>query len=1040
MGFKFTAWKGSRCSKWIVSLLITLVIYTIVGFFVVPAIVKSQMLKRIPALTHRQASVEQVKVNPYALSLTIRGFSLKETNGDVFTSFDEFYANFQLSSIFKQAWVFKEITLKRPFSQITYRQDGTFNFADLLNNTNSPAPTTNTSSVPPRIIIGQLMITNGAVSFTDLTRKTPFHSQFIPIDLNLTNLTTIRDKNSPYSFLARTDSGESFAWSGRVSINPVSSSGTFRLGGLKIGKYSSYSQDYAKFQIADGLLDIAADYHYDSSTNAMDLEVSKAVIHLTHLQLKAPDTGETVLNIPALSILDAEASVLKRTAKVGLIKSADGSILVRQNQDGTINLLSLLNLPPSAPASSNAPTASPESSLSWSAVINEISFTNYSLKVEDNKPAKPANLILDQIAFTLKNVSNLTNAPVTALLSLRFQKTGSIGIEGTLNLLPLAADLQLTLTNLDLRAVQPYVHEQAKLEITSGAFDLQGQAHYSATSTNAPGINFAGNLAIRNFITVDDVLFKDFAKWNALTVDGIKLDLQKIELQLEQIKFDGLNTSLIIGPDHRANLQTILQKEAAPATNALSTATSPATKSDFKISLATLAFENGSIHFADESLQPHCDFAVQEFAGTIKDLSSQQDTTAAVDLKGKVDAHAPFTVTGKINPLAKDLFADVSVSFKNTELTAFTPYLEKYAGYPLKKGKLGFDVHYLVSHGELKAENGVHVDQLTLGAKNASLDATHLPVKLAVALLKDRNGLIALDLPVHGRIDDPKFKIGGVIMQVFMNVITKAVTSPFALLGSMFGGGEELSFIDFHPGQSALTDGEIKKLDTLSKALFERPALELEINGSMNPTNDRPALAKIKYDQQIKSLAIKELTDSGKPAVSSDEVQLDPKHYARLVKRAYKQTLGRYQPSVSPEIEMVSTSPSDGTTNKPITHSFSKKASTLRPERGATLLFQTKAPVNAVPKASLSSSPAAEGEPQVTVVPLSELADMEGQLLKKIVITDDDLRTLMQERAKKVEDYLLQTGKVSAERLFIIAPKAIDASFKGENRVNLSLN
>ncbi len=431
MGDKSTAGKKPAPFKWPIRIAIVMLIYTVTGFFIVPAIVKSQMLKRLPALTKRQASIEDVKCNPYVLSLTIRGLALKETNGDVFTSFDEFYANFQLwDSIFKRSWVFDEITLPKPFAQITYQADGNFNFANLLSNI--PATPKSPSAPPqalPSALIYSLSISNGSISVADLTRKEPFKTQFTPIDFVVTNLSTIRDKNSPYSFLAKTGSGETFAWAGTITLNPLRSAGVFRLGALQLPQFGTYSHDYVRFDIVSGLLDVAADYNYDSVTNMLDLNVSNAAVHLTNLQLKAPDTGEMVVVIPQLSVTDTAASVLRRSARVGMVKSSGGSLIVRQNGDGTINLLSLLNLPTNAPATEAKAAATVAPPLS--AKIDEIAFDNYTIKAEDKKPAKPASFNIDQLAFDLKGVSNASNAPVKTSVSMRFQETGSIAVNGT---------------------------------------------------------------------------------------------------------------------------------------------------------------------------------------------------------------------------------------------------------------------------------------------------------------------------------------------------------------------------------------------------------------------------------------------------------------------------------------------------------------------------------------------------------------------------------------------------------------------------------
>ena len=223
--------------------------------------------------------------------------------------------------------------------------------------------------------------------------------------------------------------------------------------------------------------------------------------------------------------------------------------------------------------------------------------------------------------------------------------------------------------------------------------------------------------------------------------------------------------------------------------------------------------------------------------------------------------------------------------------------MEKYGGYPLQKGKLSLDLHYLIDQKQVTASNVFHLDRFTLGPKNNSPDATKLPVKLAVALLKDINGRIDLNVPVQGRLDDPKFRVAPIIWKVVVNLLVKAATSPFALLGGMFGGGDELSFVEFQPGRAAIPESETNKLNTLIRALTNRPALNLEIAGAVHPTNDRPALARRKLELQIKTLHLQEQAGSSKPARSVDEVKLEPKEYERLLRQLYKKTIGRYKPA-----------------------------------------------------------------------------------------------------------------------------------------------
>lgn len=743
---------------------------------------------------------------------------------------------------------------------------------------------------------------------------------------------------------------------------------------------------------------------------------------------------------------------MKRTAKVARVKSSGGSILTRLNKDGTINLLALL-IP--QPPKTNAPTASitnatpvrPEAP--WVARIDEIAFDNYTITVEDNKPLKPARLKLDQLAFKITEVSTLTNAPVSAELTVRLNEAGVFGLRGTANIFAPSADMQISLDALDLRPFQPYLEEQTRLAVSSGALSMGGHAIYAGPGPGAPLVKFTGQLGLTNFTAIDLIGFKEFVKWDALAVSGIDLDLQPEKLNVEKVRFVGLKPSINVDTNGRPNLAA-LETGRPKTTNAAPSGATSKKADSIPITLGALAFDNASFQFLDQSIQPNCNFAVRQFSGTIKGLSSDQRTAAIVDLSGKVEESSPFSITGKINPLSTNLLVDLAIAFKNTDLTAFTTYTEKYLGYPLGKGKLGLGLHYAINGQMLNGSNYVVIDQFTLGAKNNSTNATHLPVKLAVALLKDRHGKIELDLPVSGRRDDPKFKLSGVILQVFVNIVVKAATSPFSLLGAMFGGGEELSFVQFEPGRSDLPEAEARKLDTLAKALYERPSLSLEIAGSADLAKDRHALARAELLRRTKLLRLQELNALGGAVQTVDAVQLSPEDHARLIKRAFVKAFGTNPPSI--------TASNNSTVALPIIDPPPAPAPKPAPRpqiqlHGATTLVPTTTPkpgtnANSRPETTRRMIPAPKRPEAVTIAkapPLPDLsgyslADMEAGLLGQITITDGELRALMQERARQVESYLLKTEKVTAERVFLIAPKPIDASFKGENRANLSLN
>jgi hypothetical protein len=456
--------------------------------------------------------------------------------------------------------------------------------------------------------------------------------------------------------------------------------------------------------------------------------------------------------------------------------------------------------------------------------------------------------------------------------------------------------------------------------------------------------------------------------------------------------------------------------------------------------------ENAAFHFADESIEPHGAFDVQEFGGTVQGLSSQEHSTATVDLHGKVDAAAPFSVVGKVNPLARDLALDLAVAFTNTDLTAFTTYLEKYAGYPLNKGKLSMALQYDLNQKQLKAKNKFLVDHLTLGPRNESTNATHLPVKLAVALLKDRNGQINLDIPVTGRTDDPQFKLAPIIFKVVVNLIEKAALSPFSMLGALVGGGEELSFVEFAPGEAVISEVEAQKVEKLVKALQERPALSLEIAGSFDPDKDRPALARSKLEAQLKVLRRGELSKAGSADQSLDTLPLEPAQRERWLREIFT-NLGTNQTLVlesAPVAQTNTLAAAPGTipipSSNPVSHAkrFTRSALPGAPAADAKgslgLTAGTKRPAVGEKPADRTQVPTSPASAPLT------LEQIEAKLIGAVQLSEAERRDLVKQRAQAVQAFILKTGKIAADRLFITSPKPTSPAPKGEARANLSLS
>ena len=364
-------------------------------------------------------------------------------------------------------------------------------------------------------------------------------------------------------------------------------------------------------------------------------------------------------------------------------------------------------------------------------------------------------------------------------------------------------------------------------------------------------------------------------------------------LAVARIGLDDYYARVIVYPDGTLNLTRLLtpgrEPEPAPqAAPAPAQATVvPEKREALPIAVGKLELAHCSVNLSDFFVRPNYSANLTDVAGTITATSAEQAGDVAI--AARVDRTAPVEVSGRIQPFAKELSLDLKATARDVDLPPLTPYSVKYAGYGIEKGKLTFDVHYKVADRKLAAENRLVLDQLTFNRERVdSPTATKLPVLLAVALLKDRNGVIDLDLPISGTLDDPQFSVFGLIVQVIVNLIGKAATAPFALLASAFGGGPELSTVPFAPGSDRLGDEARKRVDTLGKALVDRPGLRLEIGGRADPATDRDALVRASVDAALKHAKMKSLAAAGSAPASIDAVTIGADERERWLTAAYK--------------------------------------------------------------------------------------------------------------------------------------------------------
>ncbi len=621
--------------------------------------------------------------------------------------------------------------------------------------------------------------------------------------------------------------------------------------------------------------------------------------------------GEPWIQLPEIDVADTTIALSERQVTVGQVTLQNPSLQVWREVDGSVNLQRLLQpaaasdhsgassvsaanaAPAPTPASTavatsaTSATSAAGASPSWKITLAKLNIDGASIAAEDRSVKPALQLKIAPLKLAVQNYSSEGTQPISLQLDSGLGDTGRLHADGTLALSPLSAAIMLDLKDFELPPLQPYVSQQTNMTLYRGRLATQLQLAYAATPQKGqPQLKLSGGIQVTDLGTRDNATNTDFITWKALQVVGLRFQLAPDALDIDQVLALGAYGRVIIGANGSLNVSEVLRPAGAPAptaaaapasgaaatsakptkvakadmtakagTAAKSAPASPGAGTGMPIHIKRVDIRDGAADFTDHSVEPNFSTSMLGLHGAITGLSSDPASRAQVSLEGSVDRYAPVSIKGQLSPFSPATYTDISLDFKNIELTTFNPYSGKFAGYSIAQGKLSTELHYHIENRKLEASHHVVVDQLEFGAATESKQAVPLPVKLAAALLKDRNGVISLDLPVSGSIDDPSFKIGPIIWKLVVGLITKIVTAPFALLGSLFGGGPQLAYIDFPAGSAVLTDSEAKKLPQLAKALVERPQVKLDIPLHTISASDDEALEKAALEQALAAAA-----------------------------------------------------------------------------------------------------------------------------------------------------------------------------------------
>ncbi len=741
---------------WRNALLLTLValpaLYALLGFLVLPMVLKARAEKQLAAALRRPVSIGKVRTNPFTLALTVEKLEVRERGGQtVFLGWERLFLDLDATSLWGDAWRFAVIELDAPHGRIVADKDGALNFSDLLQDRAEeeadaarPAAAGKPTPAGKPLHIARLALNGARVDFRDEGLAQPFSTTLGPVSLLVRDFRTLSEANAPYTFEAVTESGERLSWRGGIQAAPFRSKGELTVTGLVLKKYAPYYEERTELAVAGGKLTVQGRYEVSFEAQSRALKLLEGSLALREVRLLERASGETLLDLPAVDIAGATADGTALTADVREVKVQGGSLHLRREKDGGINLLALLRPPLAAagPAVVLQPAAPVEEKRDATFTIGEVKVGGFTVGWEDLTTAEPARLKAERVDFSLRDFTVEEGARMPVRLAFDWAPRGAVRVDGTMVLTERTAELKVELDGVDATPLNSYLGSHTPVKLARGLVSLGGAVGLTLAE-KTPAVHFDGHAWLEQFSLTTGANGAELAAFSDLVFGGVKVTTApETSVSVATVNLINPVAHFVIGNDGAWNVSGLRRKETIAAAQAEvatppvlfgAAPTEPATGP--AITIERFAIAGGGFSFADESIQPGVRLALVQLSGALTGLSSHEPARGQVDLQARVNG-TPLSVAGRLDPLAANPSFDLQVDCRDVDLRPLSPYSGKYAGFELARCRLTLGLTAKLADRRLDMENSVTLHDFEFGPATGSPDATNLPVRLGVALLE----------------------------------------------------------------------------------------------------------------------------------------------------------------------------------------------------------------------------------------------------------------------------------------------------------------
>ena len=839
-------------------------VYALFGFVLVPMLAKGQVAPFAQERLGLDASVERIGFNPFTFAVSVSDLDFLDEGGERVLALDSALVNLQFMQLLRGAISLHEITLRGLHIGVHRYADGSINLARIAERfaaSAAPAPeavAVDEAAQTPLIEISQLYIDGASVGIIDEEPDVPFTLLVESIDFSLRDLSTLPQSMAEQSFTLALGDGSQLRWRGELSLAPIRSSGEVQLFGPITDVAHRYFQAQIPVELDGGWFDSRLDYNLALGDDGVfNLQIDDLEASLRNLDIRTLDDGTRLAFLPSIVIGGGTLNLAERQIQVASVQLENFEILPERFADGRINFLELFPANEGAEEAPDSGAASAAQGEPWDIEVAELNVQRWQISARDAVPMQDLDVALE-FAARITNITNRANSPINLNTSVSLASGGALSVEGALTVLPAVGfDGNVALEEFDLPILQAYLESVANIGLDSGKVSLSGNIQATPSQSE-----FNGTVSLADLAITDRVQNEALFGIGALQIESAAVSVgERNAAEIGTVRIRQPYARIEIEADGSTNIGRVIVQGEAQEEVVVETDI-PATENSMAVMLESIVIEQASADFSDSSLPLPFAVHMDALGGDISALSTQSLEPARVDLEGQVDDYGQVTISGRLRPLDYASLTEIDMFFRNLDIPSLSPYVIKFAGRTIAEGDLDVELSYRINEGQLNGANSMVMRDLELGDRVPHPDALDLPLGLAIALLKDRNGVIDLDVPVSGELNNPQFSFGNVISRAMANIITNIVTSPFRFLANLVGGdaSADIGTIEFPPGRSDLTPPEREKLAKLGTALLERPQLQLGLTPVYVAEADRGALQEsffaIRLDAAIEAAAL----------------------------------------------------------------------------------------------------------------------------------------------------------------------------------------